>query len=97
MNDELKPLDQSEVFEQNQLKGAEAIKKMGGLAEAGRTLTERFRSRGIRHKVDPSKIWAWLNRDKRGIPLEYLEDVEEESGIPREELRGDVPWHELRL
>ena len=65
---------------------SEAVDKMGGPAEAARRLTTDER------KIKTGHVWAWLNRDKRGIPLEYLKDIEKISGVAREDMRSDVPW-----
>ncbi len=81
------------ILKNNRVKAAEAIDKMGGPAAAGRTLTERTKNRGSSRKITIGIVWSWLNRDKCGIPLQYIIDVEEESGISRMELRGDVPWN----
>jgi len=86
-------VDLETICKNNCVKAAEAIEKMGGPALAGRKLTERLRARGIDRKVSIGVIWAWKSRDKRGIPIEFLTDVEEESGISRLELRGDIPWN----
>lgn len=91
MSETTKSLD--EIFEENRINAAEAIKQMGGQADAARKLTERLRQRGITDKtVAPGTVWAWLNRDKCGVPLSYLEDVEAESGVSRIKLRADIPW-----
>ena len=62
---------------------------MGGQTRTAKIITDR-RTDG--KKVTLRHVWSWLNRDKKGIPLEYLVDIEEESGISRTLLRGDVPW-----
>lgn len=90
-----KVVDIETIFKRNRTKAAEAIDNMGGPAAAGRALTERVRLRGGKVRVTIGKVWSWLNRDKRGIPIEYLIDIEEESGIKREELRQDIPWRKI--
>ena len=81
------------IYEKNREFAEKAVNKMDGPAECGRKITFRMQDRGMKgKKVTIGQVWAWLNRDKRGIPLEYLVDVEEESGVAREKLRADVPW-----
>jgi hypothetical protein len=81
-----------EILADNRLFAANAVGKMGGPAKAAKRLTELLAERGENKLISVGQVWAWLNRDKRGIPLEYLIDIENESGIPREKMRGDVPW-----
>ena len=78
--------EQNETLSNNRRAASAAIDKMGGPADAARKLTTAER------KIKVGHIWAWINRDKRGIPLEYLKAVEKISGVSRETLRGDVPW-----
>lgn len=75
-----------EILVNNRRFAAEAIEKMGGPADAARKLTTENR------KIKVGHVWAWINRDKRGIPLEYLKEIEKTSGVAREDMRGDVPW-----
>lgn len=81
-----------ELYRRNRETAERAVNIMGGQANTGRILTERLREKGIRREVTVGMVWAWLNRDKCGIPIRYLLDMEEESGIPRQELRQDIPW-----
>jgi hypothetical protein len=83
-----------EMLKSNRRNASKAVKKMDGPANTARILTERLLSRGVNKQISIGQVWAWLNRDKKGIPIEYLVDFEEESGIPREKLRADVPWNE---
>jgi len=75
-----------EKLENNRRMAAVAIGKMGGPAEAARTLSTE------KSKLKTGHVWAWLNRDKRGIPLAYLKAIEKITGVAREEMRQDVPW-----
>jgi hypothetical protein len=84
--------DINEIYTSNRRAAAEAIEKMGGSAQAGRLITERLRQRGDKRSIRVGTVWSWLNRDKKGVPLEFLVDIEEESGVKREQLRGDIPW-----
>jgi len=80
------PKELEEVCKNNRRGASDAIEKMGGPAEAARKLTTDERV------IKTGHVWAWLNRDKRGIPLEYLKEIEKMSGVSREVMRGDVPW-----
>lgn len=82
------PKELEKILKNNRRFAAKAIDKMGGPAEAARTLTAKDK------KIKTGHVWAWLNRDKRGIPLEYLKTIEKISGVAREDMRGDVPWRE---
>lgn len=42
------------------------------------------------HKVNQSYIWNWLNRDKKGVPPEFVIPIEKATGVPRHELRPDI-------
>ena len=79
-------------YEKNHKALERAIKKMGGQSNAAKTITKRLQARGITKILRNNTVWSWLSRDKCGVPLEYLVDVEEESGVARTELRTDVPW-----
>ena len=82
-------LSPEDILVLNRTAACAAIEAMGGISEAARKLSTPEREMKAGH------IWAWLNRDKRGIPLEYLEQVELLSDIPREELRRDIPWRKI--
>ena len=78
--------EMEKVLHANRLVAAKAIEKMGGVAKAAQQLSTEDRPLKTGH------VWAWLNRDKRGIPLEYLKAIERVSGVAREEMRQDIPW-----
>lgn len=37
-----------------------------------------------------SQVSFWLNEAKKGVPPEYCAPIEENTGVPRHELRPDV-------
>lgn len=82
----------SKVLNEAQQAASNAITKMGGPAEAGRKLTERLREREEDKTIPIGVVWSWINRDKHGVPIRFILDIEALSDIPREELRPDIPW-----
>lgn len=40
--------------------------------------------------VKQQHVWKWLNRNKRGVPGEYVIPIEEATGVSRHELRPDL-------
>ncbi len=40
--------------------------------------------------VTQSMVWYWLERSKRGLPAERVEDVERVTGVARHKLRPDL-------
>ena len=69
---------------------------IGGPAEAARKLTRLIRESDPEAKpVRIGSIWSWQNRDKSGIPIKHILDFEKLSGIPREQIRPDVPWRAI--
>ncbi len=82
------------------LRGAvrDAVDELGGLANTARKLKEHLISVGREEdakKMAIGKIWSWVHRDKSGIPVHFIVDMEEISGISREKLRPDIPWRLL--
>jgi len=80
-------------YEANRLQAAAAIEAIGGQAETARKITDiLFEDDLIKRPLQIGSVWAWVNRDKCGIPIEYLEYVERLSGVNRKLLRQDIPW-----
>lgn len=72
-----------------------AVDVLDGPANTARKLKARLYENGRdeeARKMAIGKIWSWVHRDQSGIPIQFIEDMEELTKIPREELRPDVPW-----
>ena len=82
-----------EITEANQKAARMVIGLMGGPAEAARKLTDKVRESDPEAKtIRIGSLWSFMHRDKSGIPIKYILDFEYLSGVPREEIRPDVPW-----
>lgn len=46
-------------------------------------------------KVTRQHVLGWATNVKAGVPPEYLEVMEEVTGITREEFRQDIPWRKV--
>ena len=68
----------------------QASEDMGGWESIAKAL----RKVGMEN-ITRMHILGWTTNVKAGVPPEYLEAMEEVTGIPRETLRQDIPWREV--
>lgn len=40
--------------------------------------------------VRQSTLWYWLRKSRRGVPAEFVIEIERVTGVPRHELRPDL-------
>ena len=76
------------VYNKNRQVLCQASEDMGGWESIAKAL----RARGL--QLTRQHVLGWVNNIKSGVPPEFLVDMEEVTGIPREEFRQDIPWRD---
>ena len=81
------------ITKANQAAACKAVEAINGPAETARKLTALIKENDENAKpIRIGSVWSWMHRDRSGIPIMYIIHFENLSGIPREEIRPDVPW-----
>jgi len=82
-----------DITESNQAAACKAVEAINGPAETARKLTALIQEDDENAKpIRIGSVWSWMHRDRSGIPIIHILNFEKLSGLPREEIRPDVPW-----
>ena len=76
-----------DVYDHNRAVLYKAAKEYGGWEAIAKSLREKGFS-----NIKRQTVLTWTVNVKAGVPNEYLVAIEEITGVPREELRKDIPW-----